>query len=47
MKAKLTYNPKENKMTYLYDADDKRYNKLIIFSVAPDSEVIVTSKKTE
>lgn len=36
MKAKLTYNPEDNTMTYLYDADDDRYNRLIIFNVAPD-----------
>jgi len=36
MKAKLTYNPKDNTITYLYDADNKRYLKLMIFSVAPD-----------
>ena len=36
MKAKLTYNPEENTMTYLYDADNERYNRLIIFNVAPD-----------
>jgi hypothetical protein len=47
MKAKLTYNPKENKMTYLFEADDKRYNKLIIFDVAPDSQVIAYATKTE
>ncbi|MGG7036646.1 MAG: hypothetical protein ACI7YS_15830 [Flavobacterium sp.] len=36
MRAKLTYNPKENTIIYLYEADDKRYNKLMIFNVAPD-----------
>jgi hypothetical protein len=36
MRGKLTYNPKENTITYLYDADDKRYNKLMIFYVTPD-----------
>src|SRR5215207_7627112 len=25
MRAKLTYNPKDNTITYLYDADGKRY----------------------
>lgn len=37
MKAKLVYNPKENTITYLYDAENKRYSKLMIFSVAPDA----------
>lgn len=36
MRAKLVYNPKENTITYLYDAENKRYSKLMIFSVAPD-----------
>ncbi|MGV3696192.1 hypothetical protein [Flavobacterium sp.] len=36
MKAKLIYNPKENTITYLYDAEGKRYSKLMIFQVAPD-----------
>ncbi len=36
MRAKITYNPKENTMTYLYDGDNKRYKRLIIFTVAPD-----------
>ncbi|WP_162128534.1 hypothetical protein [Flavobacterium phycosphaerae] len=36
MRGKLTYNPKENTITYLYDADDKRYNKLMIFYVKTD-----------
>ena len=36
MRAKLTYNPKENTMTYLYDGDNKRYKRLMIFTVAPD-----------
>lgn len=36
MRAKLVYNPKENTITYLYEAENKRYNKLMIFSVVPD-----------
>jgi len=36
IKAKLTYNPKENTITYLYDSDKNRYRKLMIFTVAPD-----------
>jgi hypothetical protein len=35
-KAKLTYNPKENTITYLYDADNERYNRLMVFTVYPD-----------
>ena len=37
MRAKLIYNPKENTITYLYDAENKRYSKLMIFSVSPDA----------
>ena len=36
MRAKLTYNPKDNTMTYLYDGDNKRYKRIMIFTVAPD-----------
>ena len=36
MRAKLIYNPKENTITYLYEVNDKRYNKLMIFNVKPD-----------
>jgi hypothetical protein len=35
-KAKMTYNPKENTITYLFDADNERYKRLIIFNVVPD-----------
>ena len=35
-KAKITYNPKENTMTYLYDSDNERYRKLFIFNVFPE-----------
>jgi hypothetical protein len=37
MRAKLIYNPKENTITYLYDAENKRYSKLMVFSVTPDA----------
>ena len=37
MRAKVVYNPKENTITYLYEAENKRYNKLMIFSVTPDA----------
>ncbi|MCF6130478.1 hypothetical protein L1S35_12400 [Flavobacterium sp. AS60] len=45
MRAKLIYNPKENTITYLYDAEGKRYSKLMIFSVTPD-EIPNASLKT-
>ncbi len=47
IKAKLTYNPKENTITYLFEANEKRYNKLFVFNVAPDSEVAASVKKIE
>lgn len=37
MRAKVVYNPKENTITYLYEAENKRYSKLMIFSVTPDA----------
>ncbi len=38
MKAKITYNPKENTITYFYEADSKRFNKLMIFYVKADEK---------
>lgn len=35
-KGKITYNPKENTITYLFDADNDRYRRLMIFNVVPD-----------
>ncbi|WNM18779.1 hypothetical protein [Flavobacterium capsici] len=35
-KAKMTYNPQDNTITYLYDADNNRYRRLLIFNVVPD-----------
>ncbi len=36
MKGKVTYNPKENTITFLYGAEEKRYTKLMIFYVKED-----------
>lgn len=44
MKAKITYNPKENTLTYFYEADAKRYNKLMIFYVKTDEKPNATLK---
>jgi len=44
MKAKITYNPKENTLTYFYEADSKRYNKLMIFYVKSDEKPNATLK---
>ncbi|HEU0137803.1 MAG TPA: hypothetical protein VFQ50_10980 [Flavobacterium sp.] len=37
LKGKLTYNPEKNTFTYTYEATDKRYNKILIFTVRPES----------
>ena len=47
IKAKLTYNPKENTMTYMFEANDTRYNKLFVFNVAPDADVVASVKKVD
>ncbi len=33
MKSKLTYDPKEHTFTYLYDAGDLRYEKILVMKV--------------
>ena len=33
LKSKLTYNPEEKTFTYVYEADEKRYNKIIVFAL--------------
>ena len=45
MKGKLTYNPKKNTMTYLYDSSNSRYNRIIVFTVAPDTDTDLASIK--
>ena len=37
LKGKLTYNPAKNTFTYTYEATDKRYNKILIFTVRPEN----------
>jgi len=36
LQGKLTYNPEKNQFTYMYEAGDKRYNKIFIFKVSTD-----------
>lgn len=36
LQGKLTYNPEKNQFTYMYEAGDKRYNKIFIFNVSTD-----------
>ncbi len=35
-KAKMTYNPKDNTITFLFDGNKERYTKLYVFNVVPD-----------
>ncbi|RZJ24998.1 MAG: hypothetical protein EOO48_14010 [Flavobacterium sp.] len=37
LKSKLTYNPENHTFTYVYEADEKRYNKIFIFKLTPES----------
>jgi hypothetical protein len=36
LKSKLTYNPAEHTFTYVYEADEKRYNKIFVFALTPE-----------
>jgi hypothetical protein len=36
LKSKLTFNPDDHTFTYLYEANDKRYNKIFIFKLRPE-----------
>ncbi|HEX8563491.1 MAG TPA: hypothetical protein VF676_10975 [Flavobacterium sp.] len=36
LQGKLTYNPEKNQFTYMYEAGDKRYNKIFVFNVSTD-----------
>ena len=36
LKGKLTYSPEKNTFTYTYEATEKRYNKILIFTVRPE-----------
>lgn len=40
VKAKITYNAKENTITYLYDATKERFMRLIIFAVVPSEKAV-------
>jgi len=37
LKSKLTYNPENHTFTYVYEADEKRYNKIFIFKLTPEA----------
>ena len=36
LKSKLTYNENDHTFTYVYEADEKRYNKIFIFKLTPE-----------
>jgi hypothetical protein len=38
MKGKLTYNTADNTFTYVYDANEKRYQRILIFTLKPDED---------
>lgn len=37
LKSKLTFNPEDHTFTYVYEADEKRYNKIFIFKLKPEA----------
>ena len=39
MKGKLTYNPEKDEITFVYDANDTRYQRIMIFSLKAEEEV--------
>jgi len=39
MKGKLTYNPTDNNFTFVYDANEKRYLRILVFSLKEEEEV--------
>lgn len=38
MRSKLTFNPSDKTFTYVYDADDKRYQRIMIFTLKAEEE---------
>jgi len=36
LRSKLTYNPDDHTFTYVYEADEKRYNKIFVFKLTPE-----------
>ncbi|HEY0091168.1 MAG TPA: hypothetical protein VGB43_01665 [Flavobacterium sp.] len=39
MKGKLTYNPEKDNFTFVYDANETRYQRILIFSLKAEEEV--------
>lgn len=38
MKSKLTFNPVDKTFTYVYDADEKRYQRIMVFTLKDEEE---------
>lgn len=38
MRSKLTFNPTDKTFTYVYDADEKRYQRIMIFTLKEEQE---------
>ncbi len=38
MKSKLTFNPSDKTFTYVYDADDKRYQRILVFTLKDEPD---------
>ena len=36
LRSKLTYNQDDHTFTYVYEADEKRYNKIFVFKLTPE-----------
>ncbi|RZJ35329.1 MAG: hypothetical protein EOO51_05450 [Flavobacterium sp.] len=45
MKGKLTFNPDKNTFTFVYDANEKRYQRILIFTLKEDEESAKDSAK--
>ena len=44
LQGRLTYNAEKHTVTYTYEANDKRYNKILIFALRPiNSNSVITS----
>ena len=39
MRAKLTFNEKDQTLTYIYDANETRYQKILVFKLKPEREI--------
>lgn len=42
MRSKLTLNPESKTFTYVYEANEQRYQKILVFTLRPDPELSKT-----